>query len=623
MSLEEINKELYDPDSKIEKRTHSQNPFDPRVVSGEDGRSFQVEENWIEERKGLSDKQRKIIKIAIIVAAAAALSFSLYFFVSKFLGSAFSEDRVIVDIEGPESVNSNELAAYVIKYRNNNRASLKNAVLFLNYSSNFQPEQSPGLEIINSGNSRVNLGKIGSYDAGQTEIKGKFYAPRNHIIYIKVTMEYVPSNFNSIFHSEKQIGVNVRTSPFNLEINAPLEAADGNEVEYIVDYKNMSATELVDISLKAEFPPGFEYISAEPKPNENNNFWYLGNISANQGGKIKVKGLVKGTFNEGKVIRFLAGSSSNGGQFVIYTEAEKVTKMIASPFFISQKVKDSDDHAVNIGQDVNYTISYRNNSNIGIRDAIVTFEMQSRVLDYAKINLEKGHYDGKRNIITWKAVDYPQLANVASGAGGEISFSIPIMARIPVNNESDKNFTITTIAKIDSPDVPSAIGANKIISTNTLTLKLNTKIFLETAAYYKDANMQNTGPLPPVAGEETTYTIRWRILNVVNDAAGAKIVSSLPNGIRWTGKFFPESESLSFNERTNQLIWNIGRIPAGTGIINPKREVGFQIGVNPQINQDANDIVLLNKSILMATDLFTSRELKAESERIEGKQVKE
>ena len=83
-------------------------------------------------------------------------------------------------------------------------------------------------------------------------------------------------------------------------------------------------------------------------------------------------------------------------------------------------------------------------------------------------------------------------------------------------------------------------------------------------------------------------------------------MSSLPSGIKWTGQIYPADEKISYDSRTNQVVWDIGDIPAGTGVLVPAREVVFQIGVVPQVNQIGEPIPIVNKSIFTAKDKFAN-----------------
>ncbi len=615
MPLDELNKSLYDPNSKSElkKRAHKESRFDPQVSREAGSGEFQKKEEWVKEKKGLSDNQRKAIKITLWAIGAIALLGVILIVVFKIKQSAFSEEKVLIDIEGSAVIDSTQLVQYAIHYKNDNRVDLKDASILLNHSENFQPESATNLQTINAGNSKIYIGTIKSRSQGEVVLKGRFYAPKDYVVYLRGRLDYMPSNFNSVFQAQSQIGINVKTSPIFLEVAAPMEAASGNDAEYLIDYKNQSPRSFSDVRVKVEYPEGFQFTSGDPRPSEGDNFWYIGNLSPDQSGKIRILGTVRGSRNEGKIVKVYIGSSGDDGQFVAYTQDEKATKIVASPLGITQSIGGLENLTINAGETLNYSLNYQNEGEIGLRDVIIVLEIKTDILDFSKLKLQKGSYDGAKGAITWKAPDFPQLSNLAPGQSGEIQFSVPALDRIPVKNENDKDFSVITVAKIDSPDVPASSQSNKIIASNTLELKLNSKVILETTGYYNDSGIANFGPIPPQVGKETSYVIHWQITNVSNDISDVKVVSSLPTGINWKEKILPENEKIIYNERTNQIVWEIGKLKNGAGILTPKKEVSFQISVTPQVNQKEQEARLLNPSFLEAKDLFTRERLKYET----------
>lgn len=617
MGLKDINQNLYRPDSGIEKRGHEQSEFDPAYAKSVSGENFLEKKNkWATQEKGLNSAQRRIVWIGLIAVSIIAIFSIVAVLVYKYKNSAFTEDKVLIEIDGPKSADSNQMLKYKIRYKNLNRVELKNAEIYLNYSENFQPEgNNAKFEAINSSNGKISIGNIKSKEENEVEFSGKIYAPEETNVYLNAKLSYYPSNFNSNFSIEKKINILVKSSPIILEVSAPTEAASGNDIEYVIDFKNRSTKRFSDLRLKVEYASGFTFQSASPSPSEGNNFWYIGSLEENQSGKVKIQGNLEGLRNEAKSIKVIMGAIDNtSGKFLSFSEREKRTKIATSPFYIMQRVNGLRDLSVNTGDNLNYVVEFKNEGNIGLSKSIIEVEIKSKALDFPKIEIaDGGYYDGALNKIIWKAVDIPRLANLQPGQTGLVKFSIPILEEVPVSNSQDKNFAIVSIATIDSPDVPTPIGSNKIISSNRIELKLNSDVILETKGFYTDSSISNIGPIMPTVGQETTYTIHWLVSNKYNNVSGVRVESSLPTGVKWTGKTLPESEKLTFNERTNSLVWDIGNLTNAIGILEPKREVIFQISITPQSYQFDKEIPLVNKSIITVQDQFTSKELKSES----------
>ena len=233
-------------------------------------------------------------------------------------------------------------------------------------------------------------------------------------------------------------------------------------------------------------------------------------------------------------------------------------------------------------------------------------KIDSPVLDFSKLNLDgKGSYNSDSKEIMWKASDFPQLAKIDPMQGGSVSFSIPVKDKIDINGAGDKNFSIESIAKIDSPDVTyPAVGINE--STSRAMVKINSKVILSTEGYFNNSDIKTSGPIPPTVGQETEYVIRWAISNVSNDIGDVLVVASLPTGAKWKNEIFPGSENVTYNNRTNEIVWSLKKIDGGTGIINSPKSVSFKVSVVPQINQIGGVAQLLGKTTLKAKDLFTN-----------------
>lgn len=613
MPLREVNEEFYKVNSDIEKRVHEQSKFDPGYSLKKDSENFKSADPWQEPTEGIDTGQKKIIKIGIIVLSVVVAIAIVVVAVYKIKSTAFGEEKVVVTIDGPTNVDSSQLVKLKIICKNNNRVDLKDAKIVINYSENFHPEENANFEIINGNSGKIAIGDLKKRSQSEVELKGRFYAPEEFSVSVKASLKYTPSNFSSVFEAQAQKNVTIKSPPIVLDVSSPVEVADGNNVEYIINYKNSSPVSFEDLRIKVEYPEGFAFQSAEPNATQGNNFWYIGKLYADAKGQINIRGILQGKKGENKSVQFQIGVMDQSNNFVVYSKKEKITRMISAPLLISQTINGQINPNVNAGEELNYQIKFKNDGEIGLRDVIVAVEIKSAILDLSRLRLSKGSYDSSRGMIIWKAVDVPQLANLVPGAEGEVEFLVPVLQKIPIAGSGDKNFTIESIARIDSPDVPTPVGSNKVIFSNRLLVKLNAGLILETQGYYTDQNITNSGPIPPKVGSETTFTIHWLVSSPANSVGGARVESSLPTGIKFTGKIFPENENISYNERTNKLVWEIGNIENGTGVISPKKEAAFQVSIVPQVYQVKEPAVLLNTSTCLAKDLFTGEEIKAES----------
>jgi len=623
MSLKETEKKLYQTEKNPENELSGQfaapgsREADEKPFTSEALREPDLEkgkEIWVREQEEKKEKRKKLMKKIAIAAGAVALVVGIVWLAIFIRKSAFSEEQVKVSISGPDKVKSGETVSFDINYQNLNRASLKDAVLYINYSENFKPVGNLQFETEGPSASKFNIGSIASKGNGKVTLQGKFFGAQDALVYMEVKLEYKSSTFNSTFVASANSSVFISSSPLSIEVSGPQNAAAGNAVSYIISYQNTGQEDFNDLKIKADFPSGFSFSSSEPLAAQDNNVWYVGNLAAGQSGQVKINGTVSGSLNEEKVLKVYIGEIGADSNFISYGETESRMKIIGSAIVLNETINGKKENVfVNAGDTVLFKIGYKNSGSIGLRDVVLTVEVSSPVLDYAHIDMHnsKGSLDANKKIITWNASEVPGFGTLAPNAEGEISFSIPVKDVIPVVGSKDKNFSFSAIARMDSPDVPTPEGANKVVASNTVEVKLNSKLLASIQGFYNDADISNAGPLPIKVGEESTFTMHLKIANVSNDITDGKVAVTFAPGTKWKSNFLPQDASATFNDRTNELVWNVGSLAAGTGIITDPKELTFQMGITPAQNQIGSFATLLSKTIFSAKDTFTGQALEA------------
>ncbi|HAT74272.1 MAG: hypothetical protein US30_C0002G0007 [Candidatus Moranbacteria bacterium GW2011_GWF2_36_839] len=612
MSLQDIKNNLYKKDAPENLSDHEISKYDPSLAK-DTGEMKKGESDLWAKKTGLDKAEKKAIKKGVIAGAIVIgiiILMAVFMLVRQML---FQSGNATIEISGPMQVNSGKLLTYEINYKNDNRLTINNAVIKINYPENFKPENNPNFKSDNLTSGSFNIGTIKGKTQGKIVLNGKAYSPKGALIYLKASMSYNPAGYSSQFQANYQLGVTVNSAPITLEVLAPQNASSGDAVDYQINYRNDGGETIDGLVIKIKYPDQFTFSSASPKTSTDNNTWDIGNLSAGQSGKIVVSGKLEGERDNIKTVSAEIGVS-NQNEFVAYNSESAETKMIFSPLTIAQRVNKKDNLVVNAGDTLEFEIAYKNNGNVGLRDVIITEEIDSALLDYSSLRLKNGSFDINKKIITWKASDISELVNLGANQSGMLNFTVKVSNTFPVGEEKDKNFIIHSVAKIDSPDVPTPISMNKIISSNEINMKVNSKVAVSVKGYYADKSIPNFGPIPPKVGQETTYTIHWKALNISNDVSGAKVVATLPTNAQMTGKIFPEGANLNYNSRTNEMVWTIGNMKSGTGLLLPSPEVAFQVKITPSPDQVGREVGLLEKTNIFAKDLFTGEDIKGEYE---------
>ncbi|EKE20102.1 MAG: hypothetical protein ACD_8C00056G0027 [uncultured bacterium] len=616
MPLNDLNDQLYGGQNSgdITKRAHEISEYDPAVNAGKAVSPFDQDEQWNKPQKGLTPENKKKIYIGIGIFFVIAFLIGGMFAYNWWTKNAFHQDRVLVSFEGLKEADSTKIMEYTINYENNNRVTLKNSFIQFDYLENFQPIDNTNLKSLSPTSSKLFIGDIAPMTKGAVKLKGAFYAPKDFPVFVDGKFYFTPSNGTTELYVENKIGIIITGAPVELSVSGSKQVVDGDIVEYVINYKNRDIQSISNAEMQVVLPQGFLLKNANPEPSESDSVWYLGSLEAGKSGEIRIRGRLSGSSGDGKNLIVTLGHTNDNRDFIVYDKQTFLTKMVSSVLTVVQKIENKDDDIINAGDKLKYSITFKNTGATGLRDAILTAEIKSKIIDIPKLDPGKGSYDSVKEMVIWKASDVPQLAYMNPGDSGTVFFSVPVKSIIPIDSALDKNLVVSSVAKIDSPDVPTPFDSNKIIGSNTLELKLASKVLFQTKGYYSSFNMKNTGPIPIKSGAETTFSIRWSIASVSNDITEARVVSSLPSGIRWSGQIYPTNEKISYNERTNQIIWEAGEIKAGAGILEPAREVEFQIIAKPQINQIGNHVNLVNEAIFTAKDAFVMQNITKKTE---------
>jgi hypothetical protein len=195
---------------------------------------------------------------------------------------------------------------------------------------------------------------------------------------------------------------------------------------------------------------------------------------------------------------------------------------------------------------------------------------------------------------------------------------------LPYTTQNDKNFAISAQTSADSPDIPTPVGAEKIITSGIFQIVLNSILQINTSAYFDDGRTglpASVGPQPPRVGTETIYTIRVRLGNTSADVTDGVYRVALPEGIRWVNNKFTTTGNVTYDERTREIRWTIGIIPARSGTGLPSPEFDFQVGLTPSLNQIGSKPVLCLGGAIDGTDSFSTSHLRAVSEPITTEMV--
>lgn len=614
MKIADLLRKLYRREDKVEERPLSSDSYDPTKKQQDKDEFEKFESAVLEEQVGeditedqIKARNKKFFVFGMIVVGVLVgivVVIILYF---KFIGSAFLEERVTVTIEGPERVRSAEESTYKLTVINGNRVSLENVKLFLEYPENMSIQEEPYLLKEGFTSSKIDAGSVAARGEKSFEVSFKPFGPRDRQVYLNATVQYQPKNFTSTFEKSSQKSITIQSSPITLTIIPTKEAANGDAVFVEIIVKNESSATYKNLEIRLDYPEGFTYTGAEPIPSRDKRIWKVPSLEPKEQIKFVINGTLEGNVDALKKFYVQIGELRDNNELLIYTENEGTIRIIASR--VQLTVQPSKE-ALYPGDKMYYTITFKNTSDVPLRDLILYQYIDSRLIVKEEVTAQGGYYDNEKNVIYWKASDIPSLKNLQPGGEGSVTSGVVIAGMVPMNNENDSNFTVNTHAEIESLDVDSPIWQNKRIRSAEKITKIHSKLILNILAVYNDGELPNTGPIPLQKGKETTFTVRFSIMNTSNDLKNVIVNTSLPSGIIWKDSYLPENADIVANPRGNDVKWVLGTVDSGVGFISPVRTLAFQIGVKPSSNQTVSSRVeILNPVTITALDSFTEKEI--------------
>ena len=253
---------------------------------------------------------------------------------------------------------------------------------------------------------------------------------------------------------------------------------------------------------------------------------------------------------------------------------------------------------VSSGESVPVTIEWVNNTPSKINDAVIIAEVAGDAFLDKSIITKEGFYNSLENKIIWDKNTVPSLLEVGPGQTGSFSFSFKNKSFVGLTNISSNPQSSINVSIRGRQSSTGSLFQNVDNFSNKIVKILSEFQIVSSAQYI-------SGSLPPKADTETKYLVTWSLSNSVNDVSGAVAKTVLPVYVNFDGKSSSTGESLSYNEFTREVTWDIGYVNSGVGI-NSNREVSFVVSLIPSVSQVGSSPYLLKETSIIGLDTYTN-----------------
>ncbi len=552
-----------------------------------------------------------LLLIIMIVAVAATVMYRSARTVTK--------NQVVLEVGAPPEFTAGDEIVYRISYGNASRVNWLDVELVVDVPRGFT-YRSASKEIERSGRQIVfKIGRLNSGEEGELIVRGQLIGEQNETATVRTKLVLTPENFPSgRFPKTAAKATTITALPLDVSLNIADDAASGERVMSSVMVRNLSGRALEGVYLQVKPAPGvqlaLEDIDFTPGFSTVDSSWRLSRLEPLGDKELTLVFYVEGQTGEKRVIDFEAGISQRGENFV-QRELSHVVNISTSEVVVQQVYNGSTQPvAVRAGSRISGEVRYRNVGTVGLKDVIVEVKFEGASFNPVSLELSSGFYDPVEKKIFWSAATVPELAVLQPQQEGTVNYSFSVFDTDTLADTAEaKNHVLVTTATVDSPDLPAPAGQPRRVISDRAVISVRTNLILQAAALYDDGRLGliSSGPLPPQVGEETTYTVRWRIGSTLNDVGDVRLTAVLPDGVSYTGQMYKTAGQFEFNERTGTLKWTVPYMEGLTGKAVPYQELHMQVAITPGENKRGESVPLLNKTNLTAVDQFTDEAISA------------
>jgi hypothetical protein len=530
-----------------------------------------------------------------------------------------SANNININLAGPVSVEGGVPSAFTVQVQNKNSVALQVVDVTVNFPSGTADPANTTQQLKQL---QQTLPDIKPGGVGEQPINAVFFGETNSQKTVQVVVNYRVAGSNATFSKEEDFNILITSSPLAVSIDSFTQVTSGQAFEMDVKVSSNSKNTVQNLLLQAAYPFGYAFTSASPSPVDTaHSIWKIGDLPPGGSTIIHIQGNLQGQDSETRVFTFNVGvpssdASTNIARQTIATQYLSTIQQIAiAKPFVSLGLSFGGDSGTgpyngSFDRQISSKVSYFNNTSDAVINGEIDVKLSGNAYDPASVDPQEGYYDSANNEIIWNTVTNPELASIAAGAGGTLSFSFTprnlSTASSPVN---DPTLSVAVSAKanrISENNVPEEVDSS--VQRN---VQVSSNIQLAGSLVRSTGGFVNTGPIPPKEQATTTYTVIWTVYNTSSTVDGVTVSAVLPPYVGWVGTFNPSSANISYNPVNGQITWNIGNLQAQTGSTAAQQQVAFQIALNPSVTFVGQIPTIVGQTVLTARDDFTGAALQS------------
>jgi hypothetical protein len=537
-----------------------------------------------------------------IIAAGVSSFFLLHGF------STVSNNNILITVQGPTSLASGSVAPLVVTIQNKNPAAITGADIAMTFPDGTRSAGDLTQPLVRYANT---IGTIPAGGSVSFTVQAVLFGSVNQSITIPATFQYHTANSNALFVKQQNYTFTITSSPLSITAQTTGNTASGQPFTINLAVSSNAATPLDNIAVSAQYPFGFTAQKVQvDKGSASSSLYVLGTLAPGEQRHITVTGTLTGSENDQRDFQFTVGTQKTDGTqgLSVAYASDTSTITITKPFLnvsLALNHADTDPAVVISGEPISGLMAWTNSLSTALANAQVTVKLSGNALDGSSVPTQNGFYDSSTNTISFTQQTVPGLAVLNPGDTGTGTFTLSTKTGAAFNALRNPIIQLS----VSIAGLPNGGSQESITNTLTKTIQVATDLELASRIVHSTGPFPNTGPWPPVPNSPTTYTVLMSVTNTVNSIGGASATMILPSYVTFTGKVTPTDGSLTYDDSTRTVTWNIGDVAAGTGFGTQPTTAAFQISYTPSVSQSQTSPILVGNQTLTGTDRFTSAQV--------------
>jgi hypothetical protein len=536
--------------------------------------------------------------VGFFIVAASASAYLFYYG-----GNSVSVNKVKVELQGPTTIAGGDTVPLSLAITNQNPVAISNATIEIEF-----PEGTRSAENIDQSYPRYteNLGTIESGATMVRSVKAVVFGGAGDTLALPVTLSYGAPGSNAVFVKKSTYNLTISSTPLSVSIDTLSETVSGKPLTITLNVRSNAPAALANVVLAANLPFGFSPTSSSV-PLTNSSF-LLGTLAPGASKSITLVGTLTAEDKEERVFRFTVGTanSPSDSNVAVSYMTQDVSVTIAAPFINTTLSVDGDTSATPIlapGKDHSVTISYENTLATSIANASIAVTLSGTGIDWDSVRTTNGFYDSASRTIRFSRDTDPSFAALSPGAKGTGAFSF----KTPPAGATGSSPSITMTVSVAGTRTGESGVPEDVSASVTRTAKVSTTVSLAATALHSSGPFPNSGPVPPLSEEPTTYAIVWAAKDEGSPVAGGTVTATLPSYVTFTGKT-SGTGAISYDPASRTVTWNIGDFAPGASA-----QAAFQVSFLPSSSQKGQQPNLTSGATFSGYDRFAGVQVSAQA----------